>query len=102
MRHQLADLLAKLTESDALTSERSHAAAPGVPAADDDVQVFVLQLCEHGRQNSFVMLQVGIHNSQIGGARGHHSLNASRRQSASIDTLNHPNPGIAVSKMTCY
>src|SRR5260370_32264148 len=102
MRHQLADPLAKLTESDALTGERSHAAAAGVPAADDDVQIFVFQLSKHGRENFFIMLQVAIHNSQVGGARSHHSLDAGRRQSAPIDALSYANLGVALRKMPSY
>ena len=43
------------------------AAVAHEPAADHDIGLVVLQLSHHGGEDGFVMLEVGIHDRDVGG-----------------------------------
>ena len=94
--HRVRDLC-RDNQSRELRSDAAHCRAAFVPVADcapchvatadNDVELIRFEGCEHARQQLFVMLQIGVHDSEIRGAAREHAFDHRSREPAPTDTL---------------
>ena len=75
--------------------------APGdVAAADDDIEVLVLDRGQHARQQPLVMLKIGVDDREVGGAAGEHPLDHRGGKPSPPDTLHAADTGIVSGERT--
>ena len=55
----------------------------------------LLQLGQHGRQDRFIVLQIGIHHRQVGSAAGQHAFDGGGSQAPPSDPLSTRTRGLA-------
>ena len=75
------------------------AACPRVARADHDIAVGLTEPPQHLGELALVVLQVGVHDGDIGRAGGENSLDHRRRQSAPADALQMANTGIGAGQI---
>ncbi len=75
--------------------EAAAVAAADVAAADHDIEVLRLEGGEHGGEHGVVVLQVAVHDGEIGRRGRHHPLDASGRQAAAAEPADDAHPAVA-------
>ena len=85
LQHAPGNLGCQRACTGALLVEAVGAAALDIAAADHEFRLTALQQGDHLRQLRFVVLQIGVHDRRIGGARGKNALDAGARQAAPAD-----------------
>jgi len=78
---------AEAAEFDAPVGEVAHAAAADVAGANDQVEIFERYFAKHLGKHGFVMLEVGIHNGDVGGGGGEHAFDAGGGEAAAADAM---------------
>ncbi len=78
---------AEAAELDAPVGEVAHAAAADVARADDEVEVFGGDEAEHLGKDGFVVLEVGVHDGDVGSGGGEHAFDAGGGEAATADAM---------------
>src|SRR2546421_344704 len=74
MRYPPAEIMSEVTQNHAMPSEVPHTTASSIARSHDDVETLRFELGKHLRQNPLVMLEVGIHNSDVRCGSCHHAF----------------------------
>ena len=78
---------AETAEFDTPVGEVAHAAAADVAGTDDEVEMIGGDETVHFGKDGFVVLEVGIHDSDVGSGGGEHAFNAGGGEAATADAM---------------